>query len=158
MAITVSGIFVQNFVDEFDGTNTGFDWTLTTSRIALISNAATPNFDTGASWSNTNEVTGTNWATGGILLSAAAAGGTSAAPTVTISPAGTFMWDMNDIAVSATTISGARACQFYQDALTTPIADALICLVNFGADFATNNGTFGIQFPGTGVIALDLTP
>lgn len=158
MAITASGIFVQNIVDEFDATNTGFDWTLTTSKVALISNSATPNFDTGASWNNTNEVTGTNWATGGILLSAAAAGGTSTAPTVTISPAGTLMWDLNDIAVSSTTISAARACQFYQDALTTPIADALICLVNFAADFSTSNGTFGIQFAGTGVIALDLTP
>ncbi len=158
MAILASGLFVQNMIDELDPTNLGFDWTLTTSKIALISNSATPNFDTGASWSNANEVTGTGWATGGILLSVAAAGGTSTAPTVTVSPSGTLMWDMNDIAVSGTTITGARACQFYQDALTTPIADALICLVNFGADFATNSGTFGVQWSATGVVALDLTP
>lgn len=158
MAVTVSGIYVQNVIDELDATNVGFDWTLTTHKVALLSNSATPNFDTDTSWSNTNEVTGTGWVTGGIALSAAAAGATSTAPTLTISPAGTMMWDMNDVAVSATTITNARAARFYADALTTPTADALILLVNFAADFSTVNGTFGIQFSATGVAAVDLTP
>ena len=158
MAVTASGLYVQNFVDELDATNVGLDLSLATHRFALLSNSATPNFDTDVIWNNTNEVTGTGWATGGILLSAAAAGATSTAPTVTISPAGTLMYDMNDVAVSATTITNARAARLYADALTTPTADALILLINFTADFSTNNGTFGIQFAGTGVVALDLTP
>jgi hypothetical protein len=158
VAITVSGLYVQNFIDELDVTNIGFDFTLTTHKIALISNSATPNFDTDVTWNSTNEISGTGWASGGIALSAAAAGATSAAPTLTISPAGTMMWDMNDIAVSSTTLTNARACRFYADALTTPTADALIALVNFAADFSTNNGTFGIQWAATGVFALDLTP
>jgi hypothetical protein len=146
------------FIDEFDATNTGFDWTLTTHRFSLISNTATPNFDTDATWTNANEVVGTGWATPGVLFSAAAAGATSVAPTLTVSPAGTMMYDMNDVAVSGTTITGARGVRLYADALTTPIADALMMLINFGADFATNNGTLGVQFPPTGVAALDLTP
>jgi hypothetical protein len=158
MAITASGLYVQNMIDELDVTNLGFDWTLTTHRLSLISNVATPNFDTDTVWSATNEVSGTGWAAGGVLLSAAAAGGTSTVPTLTVSPAGTMMYDMNDVAVSGTTVTSARAVRLYADALTTPTADALIVLINFGADFSTNNGTFGIQFPGTGVIALDLTP
>ncbi|HYN95405.1 MAG TPA: hypothetical protein VES42_16275 [Pilimelia sp.] len=158
MAVTASGLYVQNFVDELDATNVGLDLSLATHKIALLNNSATPNFDTDVTWSNTNEVTGTGWVTGGILLSAAAAGGTSTAPTVTISPAGTLMYDMNDVAVSSTTISAARAARIYADALTTPTADALILLVNFTADFATNNGTFGIQWAAGGVFALDLTP
>lgn len=158
MAVTASGLFVANFIDVFDATGLRLDWSLTTHKIALLSNSATPNFDTGTSWTSTNEVTGTGWVTGGILLSAAAAGATSTAPTVTVSPTGTLMYDMNDIAVSNTTITGARAAQLYADALTTPVADALMVLINFGADFATNNGTFGIQFASTGVVALDLTP
>jgi hypothetical protein len=158
VAVTASGLYVQNFIDELDATNIGFDLTLTTHKIALLSNSATPNFDTDAIWTNTNEVTGTGWVTGGILYSAAAAGATSIAPTLTISPAGTMMYDANDVAVSSTTITNARAARFYADALTTPTADALILLINFGGDFSTNNGTFGIQFAAGGIFALDLTP
>lgn len=158
MAITVSGWYTQNMIDELDVTNIGFDLTLTTHKVALLTNSATPNFDTDAVWNSTNEVTGTGWVTGGIALSAAAAGGTSTAPTLTISPAGTMMWDMGDIAVSSTTLTAVRACRFYADALTTPTADALILLINFVSDFATVNGTFGVQFPATGVGTVDWTP
>jgi hypothetical protein len=158
MAITASGLYVQNFIDELDATNVGLDFSVTTHRWSLISNTATPNFDTDVTWNSTNEVTGTGWATPGILLSASAAGGTSASPTVTVSPTGTLMYDQNDVAVSATTITNARGVRLYADALTTPTADALLLLINFGADFSTNNGTFGIQFATTGVFALDLTP
>jgi hypothetical protein len=158
MAITASGLYVQNFIDELDATNVGLDLSVATHRLSLISNVATPNFDTDVIWSATNEVVGTGWATPGVLLSVAAAGGTSTAPTVTVSPTGTLMYDMNDIAVAATTITNARGVRLYADALTTPTADALLLLINFGADFSTNNGTFGIQFAGTGVFALDLTP
>ncbi len=158
MAITASGLYVQNFIDELDATNVGLDLTVTTHRLSLISNSATPNFDTDVTWNSTNEVAGTGWASPGVLLSAAAAGGTSTAPTVTVSPSGTLMYDMNDVAVSSTTLTNARGVRLYADALTTPTADALILLINFGADFSTNNGTFGIQFAATGVFALDLTP
>lgn len=158
MAIGNSGLYVQNFIDELDATNVGLDLSLATHRFSLINNTHTPNYDTDVIWNNTNEVFGTGWATGGVLLSAAAAGATSTAPTVTVSPAGTLMYDMNDVAVSGTTLTNARAVRLYADALTTPTADALILLISFGADFSTNNGTFGIQFAGTGVFALDLTP
>jgi hypothetical protein len=159
VAVTASGLYVANFIDVFDASQLAINLISTSdNRIALLSDSATPNFDTDASWSSTNEVTGTGWASGGILFSAAAAGGTSVAPTLTVSPTGTMMWDMNDVAVSATTITNAKAARLYADALTTPVADALICLINFGANFSTNNGVFGIQFAGTGVVAMDLTP
>jgi hypothetical protein len=158
LAITASGFYIQNLIDELDVTNVGFDWTLTTHKIALLNNSATPNFDTDVTWNSTNEVTGTGWVTGGIALSAAAAGGTSTAPTLTISPTGTIMWDMTDVAVSATTLTAVRACRFYADALASPTADALILLINFVSDFATVNGTFGIQFAATGVATIDGTP
>lgn len=158
MAITASGFYVQNFVDELDATNTGLDLTLTTHKIALISDSATPNFDTDVTWSSTNEVSGTGWASGGIALSAAAAGSTSTAPTLTISPTGTIKWDMNDISVASTSLSNAMACRFYADALTTPTADALILLVDFVTAVSTSNGTFAIQWAAGGVATIDLTP
>lgn len=158
MAVTVSGLFVTNWIDFLDASQLAIDLSLATHRIALLSNAATPNFSTGAAWSNTNEVFGTGWATGGVLLSAAAAGATSTAPTLTESPTGSIMYDMNDVAVSSTTLTNARAAQIYADALTTPTADPIIVLINFGADFSTSNGTFGIQWAATGVFAIDITP
>lgn len=160
MAITASGLYVQNFIDELDATNVGLDLSLTSHRLSLISDSASPNFDTDVTWTTTNEVTGTGWATPGITLLTAAAGGASTAPTVSIpgGTPGTLMYDMNDVAVSSTTISNAKGVRLYADALTTPTADALILLINFGGLFSTSNGTFGIQFASTGVFALDLTP
>lgn len=158
MAIAFSGIPVQNIIDVLDASQLAIDLSLATHRIALINNSATPNFDTITSWNSTNEVAGTGWASGGILLSAAAAGGTSTAPTVTVSPTGSLMYDMNDISVAGTTLASARACQIYADALTTPTADPVFVFVNFGADYSTTAGTFGIQWSALGVFAIDLTP
>lgn len=158
MAVIASGFYVQNIIDELDPTNVGLDLTLTTHKIALLSNSATPNFDTDVTWNSTNEISGTGWASGGVLFSAAAAGSTSLAPTLTISPTGTMMWDMNDVSVASTTLTNARAARLYADALTTPTADALLLLINFGADFSTVNGTFGVQFSASGVATIDLTP
>ncbi len=155
MTISNSGLYVVNLIDVLDPTQLALDLTLATHKIALVSNTHTPNFSTDTGWSNTNEVTGTGWATGGIALSAAAAGGTSTAPTLTESPTGSIMWDMNDIAVSGTTLSAARAARIYADALT---GDPLIALVNFGADYSTNNGVLGVQWASTGVFAWDVTP
>ncbi len=155
MTINNSGLYVANLIDVLDSTQLAFDLSLATHKIALATNAHTPNFSTDTGWSNTNEVAGTGWVTGGIALSAAAAGATSTAPTVTESPTGTIMYDMNDIAVSSTTLTNARAARIYADALT---GDPLICLINFGADFSTNNGVFGIQWPSGGVFNWDVTP
>lgn len=155
MSVTVSGLYVANFIDVVDATQLAIDLSLTSHKLALLAVAATPNFSTDVSWSNTNEVAGTGWATGGVALSAAATGASSTAPTVTESPTGSLMYDMNDVAVSSTTLTSARAARLYADVLA---GDNLIVLVNFGADFSTNNGTFGIQWATTGVFALDLTP
>lgn len=153
MAVTASGIYVANFVSAFNATQLALDLSLTSHKIALISNSATPNFDTDTGWNSTNEVSGTGWASGGIALSAAAAGGTSTAPTLVVS-SGNMVYDMNDISVSGTTLSGARAARIYADALA---GDNLILLANFGADFNTTAGTLGIQW-GTSVFSIDLTP
>ena len=65
---------------------------------------------------------------------------------------------MGDVSVALTTLTNARAARFYADALTTPTADALILLSNFGADYSTVAGTFGIQWAATGVGTIDGTP
>jgi hypothetical protein len=155
VAITNSGLYLTTWVDIVDATQLPIDLTLTSHKVSLINNTHTPNFDTDSSWNSTNEVFGTGWPTGGVALSAAAAGATSTVPTVTISPSGTLMWDMNDIAVSGTTLSNAQAMRIYADALA---GDNLIILVNFGGAFSTSNGVFGVQLASAGLAAVDLTP
>jgi hypothetical protein len=158
MAITASGLYTQNMIDSFDASNLNIDLSVVTHRLSLISDTHTPNFDTDVTWNSTNEVAGTGWATPGVLLSAAAAGGTSTAPTLTISPAGTMMYDMTDVSVASTTITNAMAVRLYADAIAAPTADPLILLIDFITAFSTVNGTFGIQFAATGVFTVDWTP
>lgn len=170
MAVTVSGWFTTNnitFNSVAQTPATGGSLILATHKISLWVSTITPNFDdtlansrygAGQFTAGANEVSGTGWAAGGIVLNVAAAGGTSTAPTLTVSPAGSVMWDMGDVAVSATTLTNARCCMIYADAITAPNADPAIILVNFAADFSTVNGVFGIQWAATGVAATDLTP
>jgi hypothetical protein len=150
MAVTASGWYVATFVDILDTTQLAVDLDLETHKIALFSNTITPNFSTdtayGVSPYNANEVTGTNWAAGGVALT-----GT----TVTDSPAGTLMWDATDVSVASTTLTGVRAGLIYADALA---GNNAILLINFGADYATVTGTFGVQWSALGVGTIDLTP
>lgn len=157
MAITASGLYVATFVDVLDATQLAIDTSLATHKLALFSNSITPNFTTdtayGVSPYDANEVSGTGWASGGVALSAAASGGGSTSPTTTAS-SGSLVYDMGDVAVSGTTLTNARGVLLYADALA---GNNAIVLVNFGADYSTNNGIFGITW-GSSVFAIDLTP
>ena len=69
MAVSGSGIFVATIQDIFDTTQLAVDWDLETHKGALFSNSITPNFTTDTAYAvspyNANEITGTNWASGG---------------------------------------------------------------------------------------------
>lgn len=159
MAVTVSGLFIATWEDILDATQLAIDLSLTTHKLALFSNSITPNFSTDTAYGvapyNANEVSGTGWASGGVALSAAATGGTSTSPTLTESPTGSLMYDMGDVSVASTTLTNARCALLYADALA---GNNAIVLVNFGADYSTVAGTFGIQWAATGVFAIDITP
>lgn len=160
MAVTVSGLFLPTWIDILDATQLAIDLSLTTHKVALFNNSITPNFSADTAYGvapyNANEVSGTGWASGGVALSAAAAGGTSVAPTLTESPTGTMMYDWtNDLSVASTTLTGARCALLYADALA---GNNAIVLINFGADYSTNNGTFGLSPAAAGVFTIDLTP
>jgi hypothetical protein len=150
MAVTVSGFYLATWIDILDTTQLAIDLDLETHKGALFSNTITPNFSSdtayGVSPYNATEVTGTNWATGGVALT-----GT----TVTESPTGTLMLDATDVSVASATFTGARCYLLYADALA---GNNAILLVNFGADYSPNNGTFSITWASTGYGAIDLTP
>jgi|SRR5215216_5066676 len=156
MAITASGLYVQNMgVDVFDATQLAIDLSLTTHRMALFNDTLTPNFDTDISYAVTNEVSGTGWAAGGVLWSAAAAGSTSLAPVNDISPAGTYRHDLTDVSVAGTTLSNAMAMIAYADALA---GNNLMYLIDFVTAVSTSAGTLGVQFAAGGVFTIDMTP
>lgn len=149
MAVTASGLFVATFVDALDNTQLALDLSLETHKGALFSNSITPNFTTdtayGVSPYDGNEVTGTNWPSGGVALTGTTVTGSS----------GNLVFDADDVSVGSTTISNARCYLLYADAL---VGNNTILLVNFGADYSTSNGTFAIAWSASGIFTLDLTP
>lgn len=150
MAVTVSGLFLVTWIDILDATQLAINLNLTTHKIAHFNNSITPNFSSntayGAAPYNANEVTGTNWPAGGVAL---------AGTVVDESPTGSLRWDATDVSVASTTVTNARCGLIYADALA---GDNAICLVNYGADYSTSNGTFGITWASGGIFAIDLTP
>lgn len=150
MAVTASGLYVPTWRDVLDLTQLAIDLDAETHKAAMFTNTITPNFSTDTAYGvapyNANEVSGTGYAAGGNALT-----GT----TLTESPAGTLMFDAADVSWAASSISLARCALVYADA---NVGNEAIVLVNFGADYSTNNGTFTIQWSASGVFTWDLTP
>lgn len=150
MAVTVSGLYILTFEDALDTTQLALDLDLDTHKIAHFSNTITPNFSTDTAYAvapyNANEVTGTNWPSGGVALT-----GT----TLTESPTGSLMWDATDVSVATVTVSAARCGLIYADVLA---GNNAICLVNYGADYSATAGTFAITWAAGGIFAIDITP
>lgn len=149
MAITASGLYVATFVDVLDTTQLALDLDLETHKGALFSNSITPNFTSDTAYAvspyDANEVTGTNWAAGGVALTGTTFTGAS----------GTATFDATDVSVATTTLTNARGYLLYADALA---GNNAIVLVNFGADYSTVAGTFAITWHANGIFTIDLTP
>lgn len=150
MAVTASGLFVPTFINILSNTIAVDMSSETGIKCALISNSATPDFDAHDYWADlsANEVTGTNWAAGGVVLTS----------TTLTASGGTLTFDAADVSESTTTITNARAAVIYDDSVTTPTADALIALVDFTADYSTVAGTFAINWNASGIYTIDMTP
>ena len=114
-------------------------------KVALYDNTVSPSMDTDpmeynvAPWAS-GEVTGTNWAAGGVALA-------SNALTLLTGTGVRFL--ANPVSVASTTIAtGAYGCLIYDTA--TGLANRVICAVYFGGTgYTTNNGTFGITWDTT---------
>jgi hypothetical protein len=150
MAITVSGLYLLNWIDILDATQLAIDLSLSTHKLAMFTNTITPNYSTDTAYAvapyNANEVSGTGYTVGGAAI---------ASPTVTDSPAGTLMYDLADVSWTTSTITNAHGGLLYADVLA---GNNGICFINWGADFSTVAGTFLVQWAATGVLTIDLTP
>lgn len=150
MAVTASGLYVLTWIDIVDTTQLAIDLDLETHKLAMFTNTITPNFSTDTAYAvapyNANEVSGTGYTAGGTALTTT---------TVSESPTGSLMWDAADTTWSSSTITNARFALAYADALA---GNNAIVGINFGADYSTSSGTFTVQWPTTGIFAIDLTP
>lgn len=153
MAITASGLFVNTVLEVFDGSGQVIDFVGDTIKAALFTNSVTPNFSTNTSYASapytSNQVSGTAYSAGGEALTG---------KTFAESPSGTIKFTSGDVVWSSATFSNARGALIWDDTVTTPTADAVLVLVNFGADFGVTAGTFTIQWAATGIFSIDLTP
>lgn len=88
---------------------------------------------TTTAYSTTNEVTGTNWAAGGVTLSGLA----------TTTSGTTAYADFTDVSVATVTITGGRYIVIYDDTDN----DEIRAIFDNGSDFAATAGTLAITWP-----------
>ncbi|OLT13069.1 hypothetical protein BJF79_03770 [Actinomadura sp. CNU-125] len=142
-------MFVATFIDVFDATQLAVDLSSTGNKWALFTNLITPNFTTDTAYGvapyDTNEVSGAGYTAGGAAV---------ASPTLT-GASGVITYDQADTSWPTSTITGARCALLYADGLAS---NSVICLVDFGADYSTSNGTLAVQWNAAGVFTLDLVP
>ena len=150
MAITASGLFgltLEKMMIDTIGLSVESETSL---RMAMITDSATPNFDTMDFWDdlNANEVSGTGYTAGGNLLT-----GTE----VTIG-SGSTTFDAADTTWPTSTISNAMAGvgRFARGGAAS--ADELLLLLDFVTAASSSGGTFTIQYNASGLYVVDHTP
>lgn len=140
-----SGLYVATVRDSLKNV-IALDVTSTACKVAMYTNTLTPNFDADpSSYATTNEVSGTGYTAGGIVI---------ASPTL-VGSSGNLTFDIADSSWATSTITNARGAIIYADGLTPK---ANVCAITFGADFSTVAGTFTISWNASGVWAVDLVP
>jgi hypothetical protein len=175
MTYSKSGWYVQTLLMSFTqtvqtGTPTSLNFATNANdanmKLSLVSNSAadyTAPVNTASAtlgvWTNTDEVTGTGWATGGVVLSTAAAGG-DVNQTLT-NPATTpgnlvFTWG-TPLSVTGTTLTGVFGFIIYFQSVTLPLAKPELLTIYVGTGYNTVAGTFGITPSGSGLSVLTLT-
>lgn len=150
MSWSNSKVFRQLIADAL-GNTAALDLDSDTIKAALYNNSITPNQDVSAAnsaynagvWANTNEITGTGWAAGGVALGS---------KVLDVATAAVCMFDAADTASSAgATVLGAFGCLVYEDTLTTPVADQGICFNYFGGTQSVTAGLFTIVWNANGI-------
>jgi len=148
MAITASGAFGLT-IEKWMTAAGGESLEAETNNYWLLADAAVPDFTTHDFRADlvANEVTGTNWAAGGVDL---------VTTEITLA-AGVLTFDAADISVASTTITnamgGVLSTQTGADA-----TDKLVLLQDYVTAVSTVNGTFQVQMSASGILTIDYTP
>jgi hypothetical protein len=125
--------------------NKEIDWDTDTIKVALLSNAYTPDQDAHNYFDDVvaNEVTGTGYTQGGITLSNKTNTYDSATNVIKL--------DADDVTWSSSTIT-ARYAVVYDATPATDATKPLIGYVDFGSDQSSSNGNFTITWDATGIV------
>ena len=126
---------IHNFTNGSGGGTTTTTGTGNVFKIALYTSSATLSAAT-TTYSTSNEVSGTNYSTGGNTL-------TNVTPTTSST---TALTDFADTTWSSSTIT-ARGALIYNSSTTAGTADRAVVVLDFGADKTSTSGDFVIQFP-----------
>lgn len=125
--------------------NKEIDWDSDTIKVALLTNAYTPNQDAHDYFDDVvaNQVTGTGYTSGGITL---------ANKTNTYnSSTNVIVLDADDVTWASSTIT-ARYAVIYNATPATDATRPLIGYVDFGSDQSSSNGNFTITWDSTGIV------
>lgn len=127
--------------------NKEIDWDTDTIKVALLSNAYTPDQDAHNYFDDvsTFEVTGTGYSQSGITL-------TNKTNTYN-SGTNTIVLDADDVTWSSSTIT-ARYAVVYNASPATNATRPLIGYVDFGSDQSSSNGNFTITWDATGIVRI----
>lgn len=141
MASGVYNKFKQFILDNTANGRVDFD--ADTIKVALVTSAYTPNFDTHDFFDDvTNEVVGTGYTAGGATLGS---------PTITLDTTNDRVdFDAADTSWTSSTIT-ARGAVIYKST-GTPSTSPLIAYIDFGTDQISSAGTFLIQWNASGIL------
>lgn len=127
--------------------NKEIDWDTDTIKVALLSNAYTPDQDAHNYLDDVvaYEVTGTGYTAGGATLANKTNTYNSASNTIVL--------DADDTTWASSTIT-ARYAVVYDASPATNATKPLIGYVDFGSDQASSNGNFTITWDATGIVRI----
>ena len=127
--------------------NKEIDWDTDTIKVALLTNAYTPDQDAHNYYDDVvaNEVTGTGYTAGGNTLANKTNSYNSATNVITL--------DADDTTWSSSTIT-ARYAVVYNSSPATNATRPLIGYVDFGSDQSSSNGNFTITWDATGIVRI----
>ena len=127
--------------------NKEIDWDTDTIKVALLTNAYTPDQDAHNYLDDVvaNEVSGTGYTAGGNTLANKTNSYNSATNVITL--------DADDTTWSSSTIT-ARYAVIYDASPATNATRPLIGYVDFGSDQSSSNGNFTITWDATGIVRI----
>lgn len=151
MSITASGLYGLTLEKMLNATSlpaSGLE-SETATKALMVTDTYTPNFDTHDFRDDvTNEVSGTGYTAGGVVLTSTE---------LTLS-SGVLTYDTADPSWTSSTISNAMAAVIYFARGGAATADELWLLSDFVTAASTTNGTFLVQVNASGWATIDYTP
>jgi hypothetical protein len=155
MAFGTSSKIFSAFVTDVMNNTSALDMNADSLKFALFGNSGTPDqtaaaastgYNTGQ-WTTGNETSNGGWSAGGLVPANVTSSFTS----------NVYKLDADDVANgAAATIADTRGGLFYDDTITTPVADQGICYLSFGGQQTVTAGVLTVVFNASGILTLTL--